>query len=295
MDTIINSLVEFIDKVALHRGMTLYSQTVNSMSLFRGQSNAEWKLEPSVFRGNRFMHEAALLREFERKNPLEFQGRSNIEKLIKMQHYGLPTRLLDFSQNPLVALYFACMDLSTDGAVFALHGYPTQNEDFVWISILMKCIFEYEHHSICLESLIQEIEQDPLTFPCRHVIDFHNEKEILRILNIKAWGILPKMTNPRIAAQEGAFLLMGSQLKYSKKVANRTYYSFECIDPQDICDLWKHGRKYVIPKEAKEQILFDLRSIGIHEGRLFPELPAQARYIENLVCSTNWTMMGELK
>lgn len=295
MDIIINSLVEFIDKVALHRGMTIYSQTVNSMSLFRGQSNAEWKLTPSVFRDNRFIHETALFREFERKNPHEFQGLSNIEKLIKMQHYGLPTRLLDFSQNPLVALYFACMDSSTDGAVFALHGYPTQNEDFVWISILMKGIFDYEHQSICMESLLQEIQQEPCSFPNRHVIAFDNEKELLRIFNMKALAFLPKMTNPRIAAQEGAFLLMGSQMKFSKKVANKTYYTLECINPQDIQDIWQQGKKYIIPKEVKEQILFDLRSIGIHEGRLFPELSAQARYIENLVCSTNWTKRDELK
>ena len=60
MDMVINSLVEFIDKVALHRGMTMYSSSANSTSLFRGQSNAEWKLEPSVFRWNRFAHETAL-------------------------------------------------------------------------------------------------------------------------------------------------------------------------------------------------------------------------------------------
>lgn len=192
MDMVINSLVEFIDKVALHRGMTMYSSSANSTSLFRGQSNAEWKLEPSVFRWNRFAHETALFREFERKNPNEFLNCNCVEKLIKMQHYGLPTRLLDFSQNPLVALYSACLDSSTDGAVYALHGYPTQNEDFVWISIILKAIFDYDHN-ICIESLLHEIKQDPFTFSCRHVINFYNESEILRILNIRALGILPKM------------------------------------------------------------------------------------------------------
>ncbi|OAE38518.1 hypothetical protein A7J42_16485 [Brucella intermedia] len=52
----------------------------------------------------------------------EFHGDDYcFDRLVRMQHYGLPTRLLDISGNPLVALFFACSckpdQLEIDGEV----------------------------------------------------------------------------------------------------------------------------------------------------------------------------------
>ena len=115
----------------------VYQRNLNGLSLYRGQADCSWGLTPKVYREDRFQHEYAFIQEFERLRPDEFRGLSYIEKLIKMQHYGLPTRLLDFSENPLVALYFACSSKSNwdkDGVVYALGGYPVNHQDFVWIS-----------------------------------------------------------------------------------------------------------------------------------------------------------------
>lgn len=292
---VINSLIEFIEKVALHRGMTIYSNAINSASIFRGQSNAEWQLQPSVFRNEEGIHEAALMREFERQNPIEFSGLTNIQKIIKMQHYGLPTRLLDFSLNPLVALYFACSDSSTDGAVFALHGYPLHNEEKSWISIVAKALYEYELKNICIQDVLQEILTEPSKYPSISVESSCTEKDICRLLEFNAIGFLPKLTNPRIAAQEGVFLIMGNKLHNTKSVANRTYFSYKNVPPLDVKEIWKNGMKYIIPKEAKEQIRDDLRKIGVHGGKLFPELASQSQHIERLIYSTNWTHMGKIE
>lgn len=100
---------------------------------FRGQAEKDWKLEPAVYRptfpaktdGERLGFERQLSQDF-RVQSAGLVGReaSDAELYFLQQHYRMPTRLLDWTANPLAALYFAAKDKQkSDGALYLMDAF----------------------------------------------------------------------------------------------------------------------------------------------------------------------------
>lgn len=99
---VINSLSDYIELICK------LNTSFENPIFYRGQKNANFLLNPASLRKNP-ANENLFIEEFSRHFSNEInECYSAISKLILMQHYRLPTRCLDITENPLVALYFAC-------------------------------------------------------------------------------------------------------------------------------------------------------------------------------------------
>jgi hypothetical protein len=198
-------------------------------TFFRGHEDGRFELTPSLLRKSpdgawQFMpNEDRLSKELLIAHYDEFQGDQYcFDRLVRMQHYGLPTRLLDISGNPLVALFFACYSapnlLNVDGEVivFRVSSDKVKYYDSDTVSCLanlsnltyaqkndinLKLGIEPFNETGVAQKLLHHIKSEKGFFEARIVPD-----NLGSILCVKA-----KRTNTRIKSQSGAFLLFGHE------------------------------------------------------------------------------------
>ena len=228
------------------------------MFFFRGHSDFDYSLRPSLYRDDRFVdNENELYREAIRHKPSEFtEDMSTFDKLVKMQHYGLPTRLLDITSNPLVALYFACQEKKDDnnqekdGEVLIFDIPENQAEFFDSTTVCILSNLAKQTKDFSLEKnkylLAESIKQDKPYFSVEKLkSDAVNQTICVR----------PKLNNERILRQDGAFFIFGIDGDNKRNVKKLE------DDPITLR----------IKADCKGTILKELQHLGINKASLFPE------------------------
>lgn len=249
---------------------------------FRGQSFYGWGSSPKIFRPEveLYDNEDLAVRDIVSVHPTEFESdKTMFDRLVRMQHYGLPTRLLDVTINPLVALWFASEEFKTSKGYLAgsVQAYfiPKDRQRY-YDSDRVSCMANIANLKIAKKNKLFRLAQSdmPITnFNEEPVVDellyniqmekshFRpkiNPNDLMRPVYVK-----PKLNNKRIIAQSGAFLLYGAKRMSGKNK------EIELVKIRSVA----------IPHDAKADIRKELEMLGIHESTLFPEIDKTAEFI----------------
>lgn len=214
---------------------------------FRGHSSSLWSLQPSFLRKKNGASEFTIISRFKQNASLliTHPPLTYFDWLFQMQHHGVPTRLLDWTESALIALYFAVEDskyLKKDGALWIL--LPTElNKN--------ANIYSDEHYYIpSFENDILKTH-DPETF--------YRDK-ITKLLPLAA---IASRNNSRMQAQLGVFTISHRDPTPIEEIGDRQH-------------IWK----YIIPKARKKIIKNELAILGINRFQLFPELASIGEIIK---------------
>ncbi len=279
----VHSVSEFVAHVETYNQVYPSMQNLACFTLFRGQASKEWSLMPSLYRQGLFQGEQLLIRYLQHSCPDEFAG-SRFESLVKLQHFGLPTRLLDTTTNPLVALFFACKSdqhIGNDGVVYVFPNLAVMWSNDPLIELIMDFVFYFGNYKIDLQHALNIIapKYDNAYFRLMP----HDINRLLQHLTAPALAVMPEKTNKRILAQDGAFFLCGMKLEKKEISTNpgtkgKEYYIFGPAELKDSSAVWQKTERIVIPASSKKNILKQLDIMGINEAKLFPDLQHQANH-----------------
>lgn len=271
----IDCVSTLIDNIACMKRQ-LHGQLKGVSIFYRGHANKRWKLEPAIYREDGILinHEHEMAFELMRNCPYDFQKcKTPFEKLARMQHYGLPTRLIDITTNPLVALYFAALqDEGADGEilVFFVKNECIHNYDSAELHQLAGISFSSPES---IRTVPKEmVETLPRTELQQYVFEetVHLEKpyqlsDSESNYNLDAVVcVLPKLDNPRIVRQQGVFFLFGVQ-NGDKKLLSEL--DVQCV-------------RFTVNAKNKAGIRNELDQLSINQKFCFPEIDKVASYIK---------------
>jgi len=279
------TLTEFIEK------FEEYSSGSTTLKCFRGQRDSSWPNIAGIFRPDLkelLKNEKRAIRDLISVHPNEFASdETMLDKLVRMQHFGLPTRLLDVSLNALVALYFATdpgpdVRASSDGNVTAF-AIPSEREKYFdsdSVSCLANLANMTSDEKVKINRLRESLKGEISS--AANITKFNKNAVIKRLHQFiraekpyflpitdpvdlfKPYYVQPKMSNRRILAQSGAFILYGID-------ARKKMFFPDTIEETT----------FIIKQGDKSAIRRSLENLGINESTLFPEIDKAATRIKN--------------
>jgi FRG domain len=250
--------------------------------LYRGHSDAEYDLEPCIYREKGWIqNEDILFKELIARCPSDFSlGDSTFQILVKMQHFALPTRLLDLTSNPLIALYFATAHTDKDQL--------KQDGEVIVFKIPKRDLKYYDSDTVSVISNLSRLPAE-FTLPIDKDLandDFNSDNQVNSLLHeirrekpyfqplIKREHlesvvcVKPKLDNARILKQDGAFFLFGvTENKNSPaKIPSNYIASLE--------------NELIITNSSKNHIREQLKILGITRGSIYPDIENVAEFIK---------------
>jgi hypothetical protein len=242
----------------------------------RGQANAEYSLVPSIDREGREKFSRRQKLRLERQSIDMFRStarffadkgeedalKTDIQTLMVLRHYGVPTRLLDWSLSPFVAAYFAVeMDDSIDGAIWSFdHDQYVKKGSEQWI--------KWRHTTNNGDGV--SFNGDLTAFTVEDPVDWF-------VCYFNPLGF------PRQNAQHGAY---SCTARLGRNHADK-------ISDLLVEDIYYH--RYVIPAKFKRGLRKILREEhGIWGGSLFPDSAGAAQTAKQTFIATQFAIAASL-
>lgn len=257
----------------LERTKELSAQNKLEM-FFRGHKNESYKWMPSIFRNDDgIKNEAKVIKSCILEYPAEFYGlTSDFDRLAKIQHYGGATRILDFSVDPLVALFMACDytgdDKNANGTVAVYRTTYSDERELGVRCLAFLATYQGKIDNIFFDRLREHLEEN------------HSD-EVLKNVMKQHYFVIPRITNERLRRQKGAFLIFGQK--------HETEKSTSCLDEN-----FGRGEDYPgyigyikIPANAKKGILEELKKHKKTKEELMPNIEEGFRKIVENVKRNN--------
>lgn len=245
--------------------------------IFRGQEDASWPLSTSIERAAlafrsfpRFMkdRERRIVRHFRRRANHYLQaspeGETGVEWLSLIQHFGGPTRLLDFTRSFYVSAFFAVERAASESAIWCVNFYRTLGE-----GITARPDLTPDEKVELTTALVNE-----------SIVEGKSEARVLYAE--------PYRLHERAAVQQGCFLCpCDIEKTFEENLYTGLGHTFPVtpveITPDDVLrmELEDFNRfdviKVVVPRYCHWAVLADLKRMGLSSASQFPGLDGYAR------------------